>query len=75
MSKLTLSVNASVVSRAKRYAKRRGVSVSSLVEGYLDTISQSPENEAVPPILGRLRGCLKGTDPLEYKRHLSRKYR
>jgi hypothetical protein len=31
MSKLTLSIDDAVVSRAKRYARLRGVSVSALV--------------------------------------------
>ncbi len=38
LSKLTLSVRDRVVSRAKRYAKQRGVSVSKIVEAYLASV-------------------------------------
>ena len=40
MAKLTLSVDADVVSVAKRYATRRGTSVSHLVEEYLRLVSK-----------------------------------
>ena len=43
MAKLTLSINKSIALRAKRYSKRRGVSVSKLVEEYLDLITTPPQ--------------------------------
>jgi hypothetical protein len=39
-TKLTLSVDPAVVSRAKRYAAKQGVSVSWLVETYLASVSR-----------------------------------
>ena len=39
MQKLTLSVDARVIERAKRYAKANGTSVSQLVEKMLDIAS------------------------------------
>jgi hypothetical protein len=39
MAKLTLSVDSRVVSLAKQYAKRRGVSVSNMVEAYLAAVA------------------------------------
>ena len=75
MAKLTLSVTPDVVLRAKRYAKQRGVSVSSLVEGYLDAIAQPHQDAASPPILRSLRGSLKGGDSRAYRRYIERKYR
>jgi hypothetical protein len=79
MGKLTLSVDPSVVKRAKDYAARRGTSVSSLVEDYLDLVSRSPPalHTPVTPLLGRLRVELKALhpDPRVYRRYLARKYR
>ena len=77
MSKLTLSVDGGVISRAKRYAKQRGVSVSGMVEAYLAAISEpSPPSPADSPrILRAVRGSLKRADPEEYKKHLAAKYR
>jgi hypothetical protein len=74
VSKLTLSIDEAVVERAKRYAKVRRVSVSELVEAYLDLLSR-PAMPADAPVLRSLRGTLKRADPSDYKRHLARKYR
>jgi hypothetical protein len=76
MSKLTLSVDEDVFARAKRYAKRQGVSVSALVEAYLSAVSDprpSPPDD--PPVLRSLRGLLKRADRDAYRKHLSAKYR
>ncbi len=79
MDKLTLSVDASVVKRAKAFAARRGTSVSSLVERYLDLVSRGPAagDAPVTPLLARLRAELDGLRPDEgaYRRYLARKYR
>jgi hypothetical protein len=74
-SKLTLSVDRRVAERAKRFARRRGTSVSRLVEEYLTLVSGDAAEAEEPPVLGRLRGSLKGVDPAEYRRHLKKKYR
>lgn len=76
MSKLTLSVDEHVVKRAKRYAARRGTSVSRLVERYLSLVSRPPlSTEEDPPALRMLRGAAKGIAAEEYGHHLVRKYR
>ena len=76
MSKLTLSVDDRVISRAKRYARQRGVSVSEMVEAYLAAVAD-PLAGSRPdtPILHSLRGSLKKADLAEYRRHLGAKYR
>ena len=74
MSKLTLSIRATVIRGAKRYAKAHRVSVSRLVEQYLRLLgSASPPAEELPPVLRRLRGSLKGSRPGDYRRYLERK--
>lgn len=76
MSKLTLSVDNRVVSRAKRYAKQRGVSVSKMVEAYLSAVAEPPSSTSLDvPILRAVRGSLKKADLDEYRRHLAAKYR
>ena len=74
MSKLTLSVDPGVVSRAKRYAKQNGISLSKMVEAYLASISAPPAAKRMPPVLRSLRGILKKGDPQDYKKHLAKKY-
>jgi uncharacterized protein DUF6364 len=75
MAKLTLSVDEQVIRRAKRYAERRGTSVSSLVERFLDLLVRPPKDTEVPPVLRMLRGAAKGLDRDAYRDHLVRKYR
>jgi hypothetical protein len=76
MAKLTLSVDHRVVSRAKEYAKLRGVSVSEMVEAYLGAVAEprSPATGATP-ILRSVRGILKHADIGAYRKHLAAKYR
>ena len=80
MAKLTLSVDAAIVERAKRYAARHGTSVSRLVRDFLEALSR-PAGAAtkvdgeVPPVLRRLRGSLRGAKVGDYHDHLAGKYR
>ena len=76
MTKLTLSVDAHVVARAKDYARVQGTSVSRLVEKMLDLAATPSEpTDDAPPVLARLRGSMKGGSVRDYRRHLERKYR
>jgi antitoxin component of RelBE/YafQ-DinJ toxin-antitoxin module len=76
MAKLTLSVDSQVVSRAKRYAKQRGLAVSKMVEAYLAAVAEpaAPVTREVPT-LRSLRGSLKRADIEAYRSHLVTKYR
>lgn len=78
-TKLTLRLDAATVERAKRYARRRGTSVSQLVEAYfaaLDAPAQQ-ESTSLPPITARLsdRPPAPPMDEDDYHRHLEEKYR
>ena len=74
MPKLTLSVDPAVVSRAKRYAKQNGLSLSKMVEVYLASVSDPHPAQELPPILRSLRGILRKGNPEDYKKHLAEKY-
>ena len=76
MAKLTLSVDSRVVLHAKRFAKKRGVSISKMVETYLATVIE-PANPASAdtPVLRSVRGTLRNADIGDYKKHLAAKYR
>jgi Family of unknown function (DUF6364) len=74
MSKLTLSVDAEVVERAKRFAAEHDTSVSEMVENYLSLVVKPAAERPDPPILRSLRGSLKSGDVSDYKKHLVKKY-
>jgi hypothetical protein len=69
MSRLTLTIDGEVLARAKRYAKEYEVSMSKLIETYLDGLTDSPT-----PVLDQLRGVLKKANLKGYRRHLATKY-
>ena len=76
MAKLTLSVEKSVVTRARRYAADHNTSISHLVETYLTALAGPlPDDAEDAPVLRRLRGCLRKADVADYRRHLAAKYR
>jgi hypothetical protein len=77
MSKLTLSVDPTVISLAKRYAKEQGVSVSEMVEVYLSAVARPSHPRLVdsPPVLRSVRGILKRGTLEDHRRYLARKYR
>ena len=74
MAKLTLSVEKDTISRAKRYAKREGVSISEMVETYLAEVAGRAGRMRETPILRSVRGVLKRADVEEYRKHLAKKY-
>jgi hypothetical protein len=81
MAKLTLAVDDRVIARAKQSARRHGVSISKMVEAYLDAVARgySVSENSVPdkaaPVLRSVRGILKTGDRDEYRKHLAAKYR
>lgn len=77
MPKLTLSVNANVVEKAKLYAKRNQTSVSAMVEQYLNAVVSGGATQAPTPgpVLQEMRGLLKTGSREQYRQHLSRKHR
>ena len=76
-SKLTLSIDQELIRRAKRYAAKRAISVSRLVEQYLDFLSAKRKRggKQDPPVLRMLRGAGLGVELEDYGRHVRQKYR
>jgi hypothetical protein len=65
MAKLTLSVDDRVISRAKQYAKQRGLSISGMVEAYLAAVADPPAPaKGVAPIEVSMKRILFDTNIL-----------
>ena len=61
-SKLTLSINQMVIEEAKAYAKSSGISLSSIIEEYLKSLTQkepTDKKETSLKIVRELRGSIK----------------
>lgn len=69
-TKLTLTVEKSVIERAKSYAKNTGRSLSELVESYLETITQEGGEEQLPPKLKKIVGAVKLPKNFDDKKEL-----
>ncbi len=71
-TKLTLTIEQEVIERAKKYAKKKGRSLSDLVENYFKTItvSEQPEYKEQGSIAKGLLGSFKEPENFDYKKDL-----
>ena len=71
-AKLTLNIEENTFRQAKIYAKSKNRSVSTLVEEYLRSISDSNSNaKSATPITQALTGVIKLGENTEYKELLA----
>jgi hypothetical protein len=71
-TKLTLSVKKSVIEKAKKYAKDRGESLSSLVQNYLEHVTEVKEDSSrYGSKVKSLKGAFKLEEEVNYHEELS----
>jgi hypothetical protein len=73
-TKLTLTLEQSVIEKAKEYAKIKGRSLSDIVENYFKAIvkSEGVANYESTPITDSLRGSFKVSGDFDYKEELTK---
>ena len=73
-TKLTLTIEQSLIDKAKRYAKGKGRSLSDIVENYLKVIIKEEKVKVIDsaPISSSLRGSFKAPKGFDYKKELSK---
>lgn len=80
-TKLTLRLNDKVIKRAKIYARSHKVSLSQIVESYLDSITKQDDEKAasITPLVESLIGVIKVPDDFDYKKeyrdYIAEKYK
>ncbi len=68
-TKLTLRLNDSVIERAKIYAKNHKISLSKMIESYLDSVTKGKEKEeTITPLVERLSGVIELPVDYDYKK-------
>jgi hypothetical protein len=68
-TKLTLSLNKSVIEKAKKYAKTRNVSLSKMIESYLAAVTEKEEKETqTTPLVESLIGIINLDTDFDYKK-------
>lgn len=75
-TKLTLRLDDSLINQAKDYAKSQNKSLSQVVAGYFQALSQETNTPVTAPITQSLIGIieLSKLDENDYKKHLEEKY-
>lgn len=72
-TKLTLTIDDSVISVAKKYAKKKGKSLSGIVGNYLMTLgSIEEEDHVISPRILKLKGTLELPEDFDYKKALTK---
>lgn len=72
-TKLTLTIEQEVIETAKRYAQKKGRSLSDLVESYLKTLSGKENNTTeLSPRVKRLVGAINLPENFDYKQTLKK---
>lgn len=62
-TKLTLNLNKSIIESAKDYAKENRVSLSKLIENYLNSITKKEnENSQISPLVESLTGIIPNSE-------------
>jgi len=69
-TKLTLTVEKSIIERAKLYAKKTGRSLSELIENYLENITEENAHSDMSPRLKKLVGSVHLPADLDYEEEL-----
>ena len=70
-TKLTLTMEDEVIDSAKKYARKKGKSLSDIVENYLKSITANEEKtKALSPKVTGLMGVIKLPDDFDYKKEL-----
>ncbi len=79
-TKLTLRLNVRVIERAKVYARNHQVSLSKMIESYLDSVTKPADEEIslITPLVESLSGVIDLPDGYDYKKerreYLEKKY-
>jgi hypothetical protein len=58
-TKLTLTVEKTIIEKAKTYARKTGRSLSELIESYLETLTQENGDQKISPKLKKIVGAVK----------------
>jgi Family of unknown function (DUF6364) len=78
-TKLTLKLEQAIIEKAKDYARLQKISLSKLIEGYLQRITNEPAEAAeITPLVKSLSGIIQLPEDYDHKKeyadHLTTKY-
>lgn len=75
-TKLTLTIEDSIIVKAKQYARFNGYSLSGMIENYLKIVTAESDKKTadieITPIVKSLMGTFKAPKDFDYKKELSK---
>ncbi len=74
-TKLTLTVEKSVIEKAKKYAKGTQRSLSEIVQKYLESLVEESDKSELSPKIKNLAGSLKLPENFDYDKALDDYYK
>ncbi len=74
-TKLTLTVEKSVIEKAKKYAKGTQRSLSEIVQKYLESLVEESDKSELSPKIKKLAGSLKLPENFDYDKALDDYYK
>jgi hypothetical protein len=79
-TKLTLKLNQDIIEKAKKYARNEGISLSDLIENYLQKLTHTKKSrKKITPLVKSLSGIISLPDDQNHKRdytdYLTHKYK
>ena len=74
-TKLTLTIDESIIKRAKKYAKSKENSLSSIIENYLKILVADNTSKEIEltPIVKSLKGSFTFNSDFDYKKELTKR--
>lgn len=77
-TKLTLKIDESIIEKAKQYAKDKNISLSKMIENYLQAVTNKKSDDMeISPLVESLIGVISSTETdkrKDYTDYLSKKY-
>jgi hypothetical protein len=68
-TKLTLRLNKTIIEKAKIYAHRHNISLSRMVETYLDSMTEPKADlPEITPLVESLSGVIQYSSDMDYKK-------
>jgi len=78
-TKLTLKIEESTISKAKSYARKKNISLSKMIENYLNAVTNKQDRNLSPsPLVESLLGVIDDKnidDKKDYANFMSEKYK
>ncbi len=72
-TRLTLTIDEKIINKAKIYARKKGSSLSGIVENYLKAVTKNSVNDTyqdLSPLVKSLKGSFSTSSGFDYKKEL-----